>query len=236
MACEDSLPEFVRTNYEVREWRHACAILQLDFPDEWNDIVTVLSGFRLKKGYIAPPGGNKSLVSSAIDLAFNDLGWREKRWDTTVTLLAKVRLNRSRAGVVGAEPPVNRESPTHNVDCFKNKVALEIEWNNKDPFFDRDLNNFRLLFELHAVSVGIIITRCDELQDIFNRLGRGRSYGNSTTHMSKLIPRIEGGGSGGCPVLVFGIRKSLYVDDGVVEPRIEALSEIQSGEGDEEDG
>ena len=36
------------------------------------------------------------------------------------------------------------ESPTHEVDCFKNRVALEIEWNNKDPFFDRDLNNFRL--------------------------------------------------------------------------------------------
>ena len=32
-------------------------------------------------------------------------------------------------------------SPTHKVDCFKNKVALEIEWNNKDPFYDRDLNN-----------------------------------------------------------------------------------------------
>jgi len=34
------------------------------------------------------------------------------------------------------------ESPTHAVDCFKNRIALEIEWNNKDPFFDRDLNNF----------------------------------------------------------------------------------------------
>jgi hypothetical protein len=48
------------------------------------------------------------------------------------------------------------DSPTHKVDCFKNRIALEIEWNNKDPFFDRDLNNFRLLFELRAVSVGVI--------------------------------------------------------------------------------
>jgi len=39
------------------------------------------------------------------------------------------------------------ETPTHKVDCFKNRVALEIEWNNKDPFFDRDRNNFRLLFD-----------------------------------------------------------------------------------------
>ena len=42
-------------------------------------------------------------------------------------------------------------------------MALEIEWNNKDPFYDRDLNNFRLLFELRVVSVGVIVTRCASL-------------------------------------------------------------------------
>lgn len=35
------------------------------------------------------------------------------------------------------------QSPTHEVDEYKNYVAVEMEWNNKDPFFDRDLNNFR---------------------------------------------------------------------------------------------
>ncbi len=62
---------------------------------------------------------------------------------------------------------------------------------------DRNLNDFRLLFELRAISVGVIITRCDELQAIFDTLGRGKSYGFSTTHMAKLLPRIEGGGGGG---------------------------------------
>ena len=76
-----------------------------------------------------------------------------------------------------------------------------------------DLNNFRLLFELRAVSVGIIVTRCDALQAIFDGLDRGKSYGSSTTHMSRLLPRIEGGGGGGCPILVLGIRKDLYVDE-----------------------
>lgn len=46
------------------------------------------------------------------------------------------------------------DSPTHKVDCHKNRVALEIEWNSKDPFFDRDVNNFRPLFDLHAIYVG----------------------------------------------------------------------------------
>lgn len=98
------------------------------------------------------------------------------------------------------------------VDCFKNGIALEIEWNNKDPFFDRDLNNFRLLFDLRVVSGGIIITRCDDLQQIFDDLGRGSSYGASTTHMAKLLPRIQGGGGGGCPILAFGITRKLYTE------------------------
>jgi Na+-transporting NADH:ubiquinone oxidoreductase subunit NqrD len=105
------------------------------------------------------------------------------------------------------------DTPTHKVDCFRNRVAIEIEWNNKDPFYDRDLNNFRLLFDLRAISVGVIITRCDELQEIFKELGRGSSYGASTTHMSKLLPRIEGGSGAGCPLLVIGISKKLYVED-----------------------
>jgi hypothetical protein len=32
------------------------------------------------------------------------------------------------------------------LDWFKSGVGLEMEWNNKDPFYDRDLNKFRLLF------------------------------------------------------------------------------------------
>jgi hypothetical protein len=94
------------------------------------------------------------------------------------------------------------------------RVALEVEWNNKDPFFGRDLSNFRLLFDLRAIDVGVIITRASELQGIFNQLGKGASYGASTTHHEKLWPRLDGGGGGGCPVLTFAIRPALYVDDG----------------------
>lgn len=43
-------------------------------------------------------------------------------------------------------------------------VACEIEWNNKDPFFDRDLETFRRLHEDRAISVGMIITRGESLQ------------------------------------------------------------------------
>lgn len=190
------LPASIREKYEVHEWKHACAILKGDFPSEWEDIIAVLSEFRLKRSWIVKEGGNKSELSGYIDHKFHARGWAEKSFSTKVVV---------------DENAI--DSPTHKVDCFKNRVALEIEWNNKDPFFDRDLNNFRLLFDLRAISVGVIITRCDELQKIFKELGRGSSYGASTTHMSKLLPRIQGGGGAGCPILVIGITKSLYVEE-----------------------
>jgi Restriction endonuclease BglII len=51
----------------------------------------------------------------------------------------------------------------HVKDFDKYSLALEIEWNNKDPFFDRDLDNFKRLHAEGAVSVGDIITRGSSL-------------------------------------------------------------------------
>lgn len=190
------VPVDVQKLYEVHEWRHAAAVLKTDFPQEWDDLIHVLRSFRLFRSEIEKPGGNRSKISIRIDRYFFVLGWRAKAFQTAV-LVDERRL----------------DSPTHAVDNYKNRVACDVEWNNKDPFYDRDFNNYRLLFELRALSVGIIVTRTSELQALFAQLGRGSSYGASTTHMSKLLPRMQGGSAGGCPILVFGIKPEAYVDD-----------------------
>ncbi|QJP08269.1 BglII/BstYI family type II restriction endonuclease [Pseudomonas multiresinivorans] len=191
-----ALPEFIRDNYEILEWHHATAILEKDFPEEWEQICNVLTNFRLHRSAVLQPGGRKSPISEGLDGTLYEMGWVEKKFDTRIKV-----------------DDIERITPTHSIDCFKNRIGLEIEWNNKDPFYDRDLNNFRLLFELKTLSVGVIITRSSELQRIFNELGKGASYGASTTHFNKLKPRILGGGAGGCPVLVFAIKPSLYIED-----------------------
>ena len=203
MAPVASLPEYIIDNYEIHEWRHASAILETDFPEEWNSIVTILSRFVLCHSHVVVGGGGRSLISQSLDGAFYSDRWVEKQWRT------RIMVDES-----------TYESPTHKVDCFRNGVAVEIEWSNKDPFFDRDLNNFRLLFDLRTISVGVIVTKSDELADLFRGIEvPGRSgtlydkYGPSTTWMGKLLPRIEGGGGGGCPILVFGIRSTLYRPD-----------------------
>jgi hypothetical protein len=193
-----ALPGQIQKKYEIHEWKHASAILSSDFPQEWDDLIKILGDFKLKKSDIVARGGGLSLISQWFNHAFKQKGWIEKSFKTLIVV-----------------DKHEFESPTHKVDCVKNRVALEIEWSNKDPFFDRDLNNFRLLFDLRAISAGVIITKSDELCDIFKYLGKDiwDKYGRSTTWMGKLLPRMEGGGGGGCPIIVFGITKKLYVDD-----------------------
>lgn len=195
-SLRGKLPEDVLDDYEVHEWKHAGAILRTDFPAELDEIVGVLRSLRLPRSNLVEGGGAKTRIAKWIDQQFSSQGWSEKRWDTRIV-------------IDGHESA----SPTHAVDCYKNRVALELEWSNKDPFYDRDLNNFRLLFDLRAISVGVIITKSNELVGLFKELGIYKKYGSSTTWMSKLLPRVLGGGGGGCPLLVFGIRRSRYVED-----------------------
>ncbi|PTV47628.1 restriction endonuclease [Acinetobacter oleivorans] len=210
-------PSYIQKNYEIEEYRNAISILKNVYPNEWNDIVGLLTDFVLRKSEIVASGGKKSTVADQLDSFLYSRGWGETEFKTAIHLAeiqyvvstlanGKNTLNSVLKGTTVTEVP------THKIDCFKNKVAVEVEWNNKDTFFDRDLNNFRLLFDLGAVSVGVIITRSSELQELFNQLGKGKSYGASTTHMRKLRSKLLGQGSGGCPVIAIGIKRSLYCD------------------------
>lgn len=81
---------------------------------------------------------------------------------------------------------VPKESMSHEVDHVRRTdrgvVALEIEWNNKDPFFDRDLENFKRLHAEGAINAGVLITRGASLQlqlhSAVHRFAQERSIGN----------------------------------------------------------
>ena len=188
-----AIPQTVRKRYNIDERGHASAILSSDFPNEFQDIVDCLEGFVLRKSHILTPGGGRSPISAALDGFLQGREWREKSFDIKITI---------------DDNPV--PIPTHKIDNFKNEVGLEVEWNNKTEFYDRDLNNFRLLKDLRVLAVGVMITRMSELQQLFNRLGKGASYGASTTHWDKLIPKVDGGGAGGCPLLLVGMGMNCY--------------------------
>jgi len=188
------IPAELRERYRFEERNHACGILAADFRSEWKDLLGCLEHFWLHEDWVTVGGGGRSRVPRDIDGFLRHRSWGEKQFDIRIT-------------VDGVEYP----TPTHRIDNVKNRIGIEVEWNNKTEFYDRDLNNFRLLHQLNVLSVGVIITRVTELQHLFDRLGIGKKYGSSTTHWDKLIPKVNGGGAGGCPLLLIGITEGCYL-------------------------
>ena len=146
------------TGFDVLARNHAEAILAHDFPRELDLLVRVLSEFRISLEEIITGGGGEAGPTQRLRHELSDLNWRKHNFAVGITVDG-----RERAGV------------SHEVDHVKfaeaGALALEIEWNNKDPFFDRDLENFQRLHALSAISVGIVVTRGSSMQDAFlNRI------------------------------------------------------------------
>lgn len=102
-------------------------------------------------------GGGETKHTQSLRRALNSVGWKKHEFEIKKLIDGK-----------------ERESISHEIDHVREfnsfKIALEIEWNNKDPFFDRDLENFKRLHAEGAISVGVIITRGETLQDKMRNL------------------------------------------------------------------
>lgn len=195
----EGLPE----GYRYGITRYADIILREAFPQRFADLVTVLDEYRIDVSELLRGGGSRATHTRRFDAMLEARGWGKR--NITVSKLIDERLIHATRG--------------HEIDMFASGgdnepypgIAVEMEWNNKDPFFDRDLINFAALHREGALAVGVIVTRGPELQRYIGPTivtGEGtasKKYGTSTTHWDKLIPRINLGGGGECPLLVVGI-------------------------------
>lgn len=195
MVWQDYIPADVRDLYEVHDFRHAACILASEFPNEFGEILVALRSFRIATADITQGGGNESNIPKIISRILRPLGWQESK------LRAEMVVDGS---VV--------RSDTHKVDYIKGRVAFDLEWNSKDQTFDRDLFAFRTFHDNGRISVGVLLTRSAELNPVFDALGKAAKYGASTTWMGKLLPRLDAGRGGGCPILVFGITPRVISD------------------------
>ena len=188
--------DVIKSKFEILVTKHADLILKHAFPEEYDDLSLMLTNFSININSILKGGGAKSEIAKGVDkFLIEERGWEQKRFDTSIQV-----------------DGFKKDNPTHEIDCFKNRIAFELEWNNKTEFYDRDLNNFRILNELDAISLGIIMTRSTSLNTFFKKLNIYPKYGTSTTHSDKLIKKINGGGAGGCPLIVFSIKKDCFND------------------------
>lgn len=137
--------------FDIESTSHAEAILSRDFPTTEAELGGILSDFRISSREIVSGGGGEAVFTQRLRKQLSSRGWKKQNFDVSITINGQ-----------------QYESSSHEVDHVKafdsGSIALEIEWNNKDPFYDRDLENFQRLHAYRAISVGIVITRGSSIQ------------------------------------------------------------------------
>lgn len=198
------------SKYEFLNYGHALEILHESFPEAWSEIQSCLSSLQITIDDLLTSGGNETAIPKKFDDVLYPLGWREIR--ITGDLLVKMYPRGKSRGKFDSTPydekTITGYIDGHNIDFIKDKVAFDLEWNSKDQTFDRDLVAMKTYFDCGLIDVGIIVTRSEELNEIFEKLGIKAKYGASTTWMGKLEPRLNSRQNGGCPILAIGIKKA----------------------------
>ncbi|MFP4069171.1 MAG: BglII/BstYI family type II restriction endonuclease [Verrucomicrobiota bacterium] len=138
--------------FEILAEHHAEAILQHDMPEAIDEIEKALLMQEFPVVELIRGGGGEGKFTQRLRKSLSESGLNKHNFEVLTTV-----------------DGVAKESRSHEVDHVKaysgGTLALEIEWNNKDPFFDRDLENFKRLHAEGAISVGVIITRGRSLHD-----------------------------------------------------------------------
>jgi len=145
--------------FQIEFHSHAKAILSVDFPDALTELQDALTSLTIPIEEIIAGGGGEAKGTQRLRKSLTAAGWLKTKFEIKKTINGR-----------------EQESISHEIDHVRESsagnVALEIEWNNKDPFFDRDLENFKRLHADGAIAVGIIVTRGRSLQDNMRKLVR----------------------------------------------------------------
>jgi hypothetical protein len=136
--------------FQIEFHSHAEAILSVDFPQAVQELEAVLLAASIPIEEIIAGGGGETKNTQRLRRGLVAAGWI-----TTTFTIEKIINGRAREAISHKMDHV-RHIPQR--DGKEAVVALEIEWNNKDPFFDR-------LHAEGAISVGIIVTRGRSLHD-----------------------------------------------------------------------
>lgn len=167
------LDRLLESGFEIRCESHAAAILRIDFPEALEELESSLADIRIPITEIIGSGGGEAAGTQRLRRSLAGRGWTKTCFEIRKTLNG-----------------VERASISHEIDHVKTfangTLALEIEWNNKDPFFDRDLENFKRLHAEGGISAGIIVTRGSRLQQQLRSLVRRYAEARNITDFEAL--------------------------------------------------
>ena len=147
-----SLADLESVGFDVETVNHAEAVLTKDFPGELAELCGSLLDFGIADVELIQGGGGEADSTQRLRRSLTGRDWVKRNIVIRKTV-----------------DDIERAAISHEIDHVRRTdngaIALEIEWNNKDPFFDRDLENFQRLHSEGAISVGVIVTRGASLQE-----------------------------------------------------------------------
>lgn len=183
--------------FSIADRNHAGTILHHKFRAAENDIEESLLGLSLPISWIIGSGGGLSKPTQMMREAFEDHGWDKKNYAITKVISETVNEPIVTHGSTGEVTIKSEHSivnvvtdQSHEIDHAKDfdesTIALEIEWNNKDTFFARDLSTFRQLYQSEIIEMGIIVTRSAGLQASFKPFVEQYAKNNSIQSVGDL--------------------------------------------------
>lgn len=151
--------ELREKGWNIKDINNGLVISETLFKEEMDSLTETLSKFKLStEDHFIKRGGGESDQTSHLSKKFYDEGWIKNK----VSVMNKIMFENK-------FDEITEQGTTHEIDHIGSndmgeKFALEIEWNNKDEFLDRDFLNFEKLWKLRAIDLGIIITRGIDLE------------------------------------------------------------------------
>lgn len=145
-----SFQDLSLAGFPTASFFHADTIIRHDFGTTEEKLCSLVDNFRASIDELVTGGGGRSAITQRFAKPFEIAGWNKRNFDVTTQING-----------------IETTSRSHEVDHVYEFIdgdrvctlALEIEWNTKNTFSHRDLENFRQLHMVRGIDAAVILCR-----------------------------------------------------------------------------
>ena len=222
--------ESILEKYDFLETGSAARIARATSPHALADIADVLDKIDITYDLIMSPGGSRGPLVRIVDGMFHARGWVEARVDLAQTVYL---FKDQPKDDINAEndPDAHKDkvigggySIGYSIDNYKQRIALDCEWNAKDGNLDRDFAAFRAWHRAEVIDAAFLFTRTNkDMQALLKsawadyfalhpqmkgKVAETALGTSTTTNWDKARPRIVRGDLDTCPLLMIAVKPS----------------------------
>lgn len=159
MSVREKLEQLSLDGWDVLSLNFCDIILSSEFETQTLMLLDVLLNARFSVAEsIIKSGGGLATQTQALAAEFDRIGSKN-----IINISRTIQFERNFS-------TLSSQDSTHEIDHLAKNglgqfLAIEIEWNNKDEFYDRDFQSLKRLYELGVIDAGVIVTRGQSLED-----------------------------------------------------------------------